>query len=79
MSKTNENKDTVVVGSDSNNRLGCHRRTKPVMIGGLMRCCLATLNGSESLKEEDGEILPCKYCSSSMVFAKGIWGWNHPA
>lgn len=52
-----------------------------VKIGGLMRCCLQTLdehypNGPEA-KAAEGEILSCKWCSSSMIFHDGYWRWNH--
>lgn len=52
-----------------------HRRTKPVRIGGLLRCCLTTLDEAENLKEEEGETLHCKYCSSSMIFLNDAWEW----
>lgn len=51
--------------------------------GGLMRCCLATLqehmaNAKASPKE--GEVLPCKYHpqDNSMIFRNGVWIWNRP-
>jgi hypothetical protein len=49
--------------------------------GGLMRCCLATLeelypNGPAQIATE-GQVLPCAYCSSSMIFRAGYWEWNH--
>ena len=49
--------------------------------GGLMRCCLATLeelypNGPAQVATE-GQVLPCAYCSSSMIFRAGYWEWNH--
>jgi len=51
-----------------------------VNAGGLMRCCLETLdehypNGPACIAAE-GEVLPCKYCSSSMVFHLGWWNWQ---
>jgi hypothetical protein len=57
--------------------------TKPdgVKIGGLMRCCLKTLDGhypdGPAAKATEGEVLPCKHCSSSMIFKGGFWEWNH--
>ena len=47
--------------------------------GGLMRCCWP-----ESLSEHfekgppwnDGDVVPCKYCSSSMIREHGVWRWN---
>lgn len=55
-----------------------------VFHGGLMRCCLATLN--EAMHEavdapQEGEVLPCKYHpeDNSMIFRDGAWRWNRPA
>jgi len=54
-----------------------------VRYGGLMRCCLATLeeamlNAKEPPKE--GDILACKYHpkDNSMIFCDGGWEWNKP-
>ena len=51
-----------------------------VRTGGLMRCCLASLDeemekATEAPKE--GDIASCKYCSgkNQMVFRKGSWEW----
>lgn len=51
-----------------------------VNAGGLMRCCLLTLDehypDGPARKAAEGEVLPCKYCRSSMVFRAGWWGWQ---
>jgi hypothetical protein len=47
---------------------------QPVRIGGLMRCCTLTLRETPRHGTE-GEELPCNYCSSSMRFSGGSWGW----
>ena len=43
----------------------------PRYIGGLMRCCIATLDdhGENEEREADveGSVLPCKYCTSAMI------------
>jgi len=57
-------------------------QTYQVRQGGLMRCCLLTL--AEFYKEPadimgfevEGQILPCRHCSSSMIFVEGAWEWN---
>lgn len=54
-----------------------HYRRLPLAIGGVMRCCLETLN-STKVNEVEGEIVKCKYCSSSLILENGIWRWNHP-
>jgi hypothetical protein len=52
-----------------------------VRAGGLMRCCLLTLadyySGAPELHAVEGQVLPCVYCTSSMIFSGGYWSWNH--
>lgn len=53
-------------------------------IGGLMRCCIATLY-ERTEPGTDGERQPCKYCKSGAVFKaagdgkilRGTWKWDH--
>lgn len=53
-------------------------RYKP---GGLMRCCTLTLAMAYDLadrlearpREIKGEKLPCRHCSTTMVFVEGAW------
>lgn len=51
-----------------------------VNAGGLMRCCLETLDDyypdGPKQKALEGQLLPCKYCRSSMVFRSGWWNWQ---
>lgn len=52
-----------------------------VRVGGLMRCCLATLDAAMAARTElpkEGEVLPCAHCTSSMVFNNEAWEWNRP-
>jgi len=47
--------------------------------GGLMRCCLLTLDDylAAGGTEKSGTVLPCAYCRSSMIVAAdGVWEWN---
>lgn len=47
--------------------------------GGLMRCCLLTLASEPSsvtVAAKEGMVLPCAFCSSTMVFTQGAWEWN---
>jgi hypothetical protein len=52
--------------------------------GGLMRCCLQTLD--EKMQElgalpEKGTVLPCRYHDDNggMILADdGVWEWNRP-
>lgn len=50
-----------------------------IYIGGMLRCCIATLqeklaSQKEPSKEED--TIKCKHCSSWMVFQIGAWRWD---
>jgi hypothetical protein len=57
-----------------------------VKIGGLLRCCLETLDGMYSegpaRKATEGQRVQCKYASDSghgwMVFSDGFWRWDQP-
>lgn len=53
-----------------------------VFHGGLMRCCLATLDEAMVAAEvppKDGDKLQCKYHDGyGMIFSGGAWRWNKP-
>lgn len=52
---------------------------KTVRIGGLLRCCIATVEASEIKKApKEGDILKCRYCSDQMVWKDGAWEWDRP-
>ena len=47
--------------------------------GGLMRCCTGTFSDradSGDMPDEDGSIIACHHCSSSMILKDGVWRWN---
>jgi hypothetical protein len=50
-----------------------------VNAGGLMRCCLETLDDyypdGPAKKAAESEVLPCEHCASSMIFNDGYWHW----
>jgi hypothetical protein len=56
----------------------------PLRPGGLMRCCLASLD--EAMREraeppQEGETMHCKYCkpdNGGMIFRDGAWEWSNP-
>jgi hypothetical protein len=52
-----------------------HPRKLPLRLGGVMRCCIETLS-TTPVTEEEGEILKCKWCSSSLIVRNGVWEWN---
>lgn len=53
--------------------------------GGLMRCCLETLNGlypdGPAKTAAEGQRLQCKHARDGghgwMVFREGFWQWDH--
>lgn len=50
-----------------------------VRIGGLMRCCLGTLDRvrtPEKPPPAEGDVIRCDHCSDSMIFRAGAWQWN---
>jgi len=58
-------------------------RTAEVRIGGLLRCCLASLDEHMARATEDpkeGDKLECHYCKSpagGMIFRNRAWEWDH--
>ena len=48
------------------------RATKQYEIGGVMRCCIATL-GEADVQETVGERVPCKYCGDGFEFDGEVW------
>lgn len=49
----------------------------PLAIGGVMRCCIASLDAHEQAggAQTEGAIVPCLYCESSLHVIGGIWKW----
>ncbi len=50
-----------------------------IYVGGLMRCCTATLSEVRAAATDtpkDGDVIDCKWCSSSMIWRDG-WRWNN--
>ena len=52
-------------------------------MGGLMRCCLASLDDAMVERVANGEPAPseghivgCRYCSSRMVLRNGVFEWD---
>ena len=54
-----------------------------VRAGGLLRCCLATLEehiAAAPAPPQEGDRLQCKHCTNTgggMVFKRGAWEWAH--
>lgn len=54
----------------------------PYRSGGLMRCCTLTLAMAyelSPLQHVEGNRLPCRACSTTMVFRDGAWEWDRSA
>lgn len=49
----------------------------PLRIGGVMRCCVATLDaiGPPASMTKEGDTLSCSYCSSGLIVRGGAWEW----
>lgn len=53
------------------------KRTKPLQMGGVMRCCIESINEHDDSQDQTGEVVQCNHCSSSLILNhKGIWIWN---
>lgn len=50
--------------------------TDAYRMGGLMRCCIASLVRHPTPGAE-GDVIPCEYCPSTIRFRDGAWEWNH--
>lgn len=49
--------------------------------GGLMRCCIATLDNRAkdgTLPSCQGSILNCDYCTSQVIYIDNAWEWLNP-
>lgn len=49
----------------------------PLRIGGVVRCCVATLADYENDDgvNDEGTVLPCKYCKSALIVRGRTWEW----
>ena len=54
-----------------------HPRRLPLRIGGVMRCCIETLDTTPMTTEDEGTVLPCRWCKSSLRVRDGAWEWTH--
>lgn len=48
-------------------------------IGGVMRCCIHTLDEVENVEgfvQDEGTVVPCKYCKSALWVRDGAWEWH---
>jgi hypothetical protein len=52
-----------------------HPRQLPIRIGGMMRCCIHTLDNS-IVREAEGDTLRCHHCKSRLRVREGAWEWD---
>jgi hypothetical protein len=50
-------------------------RPLPIRIGGVMRCCVATVREWTG-EPNEGTTLPCNFCASQMRVRDGAWEWD---
>jgi hypothetical protein len=55
-----------------------HLRQLPLRIGGVMRCCIATLDEA-IVTENEGDTLHCRWCKSQLRVRDGAWEWDAEA
>lgn len=47
---------------------------KRIRIGGLFRCCIATLQ-EDAPEDVEGAVHECRNCKAKTVFRDGAWEW----
>jgi hypothetical protein len=55
-----------------------NRYAEQIRQGGLMRCCLLTLDQERTTNKppaKEGDIIGCKWCQAPMVFTRDAWEW----
>lgn len=50
----------------------------PIHIGGLFRCCIATLTDYDG-PEAEGTVVSCRWCQTEMVVRDGVWHFDERA
>lgn len=56
------------------------REPYQVRHGGLMRCCLHSLDCAmvaAIVAPKEGDLFRCEFCDSGMAFRSGAWEWDH--
>lgn len=54
-------------------------RFQRVRVGGLMRCCIHTIETTEIKNEPaEGDSMECRYCSDQLRWHDGAWEWVRP-
>ena len=54
-----------------------NKRAPRIRPGGLIRCCILTIEEDSPKNPAEGEKIKCRYCSSgTMIFKNGAWEWD---
>lgn len=51
------------------------KRIKTLQIGGVMRCCVETINEFDDSQSKEGDTVKCKYCEDKLTLQDGKWQW----
>lgn len=70
--------DQLLMESVHSANTDAHPRRLPLRIGGVMRCCIATLDDA-LVTENEGDTLDCRHCSSRLRVRDGAWEWDQEA
>lgn len=46
-----------------------------IAVGGLLRCCILSIEEDKTTPNEEGERIECKHCGDAAVCYFGIWQW----
>ena len=53
------------------------KNTPKIRIGGLMRCCILTIEEDAPKNPKEGDKMRCRYCKSGdIIFKDGAWEWD---
>lgn len=46
-----------------------------IRIGGLMRCCIQSIQEYEDVAPADDDWLQCAHCNEALIYRDGAWEW----
>jgi len=52
--------------------------SRPLHIGGLFRCCIATFSDYDGADAE-GMVIGCRWCQTEMLVRDGVWQFDERA
>lgn len=45
-------------------------------VGGMMRCCIVSIQADTTTPNEDGETITCIHCGATIACINGAWKWS---